>query len=84
MTKPAETDPPNTVFDELLVALQRDLADGDVDFMAVVTVHSDGRSSRRLVGSANLATIVGAIEAAKALVLADLMSECDTRHGELN
>jgi hypothetical protein len=69
---------------QLLDDLHDEYTSGEINFIAVVTVRSNGNSTRRLYGSANLATVIGAIEAAKALVLQDMMAECEERPDLLN
>jgi hypothetical protein len=84
MSDPDDSVPESPNIEELLAGLQREFAAGEIDFIAVVSIHPNGGSTRRLAGSANLTTVVGAIEAAKALVLEELLAECETNNGDLH
>jgi hypothetical protein len=70
-----ETIDPNVA--ELPNDVRREYATGETSLIAVVTVRANGGSTRRLYGSANYATVIGAIEAAKAIVLQDMLAECE-------
>lgn len=62
---------------EILEDLRRAFAAGKIDYIAVITVGPDG-SSRRLYGCGNLETVIGALEAAKAIVMNDILERSET------